>query len=318
MEEPEFEAIRPRPKTPISAETLKRIDQYYADGLTKWKERYRDRLKEHRSNQEHFNITVTQLFESYENGHHDALPFLDKLIACQPSKKCWQIFCPACRAERQEDVATKTLEAFHDQDASDIKFMTLLIKIEKDALLLPDLLRTFRLKLQNKLRNNKVRLGKTLSPLKMIGAFEIDLKNLATQWDASLNTRDLIKKLGFDPKHKPSQYLLHLHAVVGPLDDARKDTLETLIENLLGQELLSHQLEFRSLHGDKTKEYNLSYLSHYMYKARLQFADNIFGNNLMQKRTKYHTPFKGRPLIDYLKVIDEMQNFKGLKFDYGI
>ena len=54
-----------------------------------------------------------------------------------------------------------------------------------------------------------------------------------------------------------------------------------------------------------------------MFKARLQFADNIFDDNLMQKQTRYHTPYKGKVLVDYLKIVNEMQNFKGLKFDFG-
>jgi hypothetical protein len=55
-----------------------------------------------------------------------------------------------------------------------------------------------------------------------------------------------------------------------------------------------------------------------MYKARLQFADNIFEDNQMQKKAKYHTPFKGNELVEYLNVVNEMQNFKGLKFEFGI
>jgi hypothetical protein len=55
-----------------------------------------------------------------------------------------------------------------------------------------------------------------------------------------------------------------------------------------------------------------------MFKARLQFADNIFDNNVMQKRSRYHTPYKGNVLVDYLNVVNKMQNFKGLKFDFGV
>jgi hypothetical protein len=55
-----------------------------------------------------------------------------------------------------------------------------------------------------------------------------------------------------------------------------------------------------------------------MFKARLQFADNIFDDNHMQKKTRYHTPYKGNVLVDYLNVVNDMQNFKGLKFDFGV
>jgi hypothetical protein len=38
----------------------------------------------------------------------------------------------------------------------------------------------------------------------------------------------------------------------------------------------------------------------------------------MQKQTRYHTPYKEKVLVDYLKVVNDMQNFKGLKFDFGV
>jgi hypothetical protein len=37
-------------------------------------------------------------------------------------------------------------------------------------------------------------------PFRMIGAFEVDLKNLATHWDASIRSRNLIERLGYNPK----------------------------------------------------------------------------------------------------------------------
>ena len=317
MDEPTFDEKVPRPKTPISKKTLKKIDEHYDGALQQWKKRYKKELDDHRSNRNHFNIAVTQLFETYENGHKDALPFLDNLMSCRSSSKCWQIFCPACRLRRQQDVAEKVLDRFKTDDASKIRFMTLLIKVEKDASKLPNLMDEFRKRLKNTLRNNTKTLGHNLTPLKVIGAFEIDLKNAGTQWDASIASRDLLKTLGFDPKYKPSQYLLHLHAIVGPLDDPRKDAMKGLIERSIEKTLLPHQLHFDTLHRNKSKEQNLKRLAHYMYKARLQFADNVFENNVMEKRTKYHTPYTGRLLVEYLKVVDGMQNFKGLKFEFG-
>jgi hypothetical protein len=152
----------------------------------------------------------------------------------------------------------------------------------------------------------------------MTGAFEIDLKNMATQWDASLCSRELVKQLGYDRKIFKPQYLLHLHAIVGPLNDERTEALSRLIEKSLAMPLLSHQLDFRSLHKNKSKDDNLRNLAFYMFKARLQFVDNIFDDNLMQKQTRYHTPYKGKVLVDYLNVVNDMQNFKGLKFDFGV
>ena len=196
--------------------------------------------------------------------------------------------------------------------------MTLLIRAEQDANELPQLIKEFRSKFWNKLNNNDKSLGTPAQPFKMIGAFEIDVKNMATQADASFASRDLIEQLGYTSKGTgwKCSYLLHLHAVVGPLDNERKDRLTYLIEESLGVPLLSRQLDLR-WYADKPKDDNLRKLASYMFKARLQYANNIFDDNQMQKRAKYHTPYKGKVLLDYLKVVKGMQNFKGLKFDFG-
>jgi hypothetical protein len=196
--------------------------------------------------------------------------------------------------------------------------MTLLIRVEQDANKLEPLMESLRSKLTSKLGHNAKTSATETHSFKMTGAFEIDLKNMATQWDASLCSRELVKQLGYDRKIFKPQYLLHLHAIVGPLNDERTEALSRLIEKSLAMPLLSHQLDFRSLHKNKSKDDNLRNLAFYMFKARLQFVDNIFDDNLMQKQTRYHTPYKGKVLVDYLNVVNDMQNFKGLKFDFGV
>jgi len=267
---------------------------------------------------EFLHIAATQLFETAKLGCPDALNILDEVIACTSARPCHQILCPACRDKRQTDTANKASTAFADYSNEDLKFMTLLIRVAQDADELPLLMREFRNDFTQRLRNNAKSLSTPALPFKMIGAFEIDLKNMATQWDASLSSRELVKGLGYNPKLFKSQYLLHLHAIVGPLDDKRQNLLSDLVERLFGTPLLPYQLNFRSLHKNKTKDENLRNLASYMFKVRLQYADNIFDDNHMQKKTRYHTPFKGNVLVDYLKVVNEMQNFKGLKFDFGV
>jgi hypothetical protein len=117
----------------------------------------------------------------------------------------------------QKRAADKALTAFSNYSEKDIKFMTLLIRVEQDANKLKPLMDAFRNNFWYKLRDNAKKLGTDTHSFKMMGAFEIDLKNTATQSDASLASRDLIKQLGYDPGLRQSQYLLHLHAIVGPL-----------------------------------------------------------------------------------------------------
>jgi hypothetical protein len=103
--------------------------------------------------------------------------------------------------------------------------MTLLIGVEQNANALPPLMSAFRHDFANKLRHNAVALGTETHPFKMIGAFEVDLKNMASQSDASLASQELVKQLGYNPKIFKSQYLLHLHAIIGAMDDERKDVI---------------------------------------------------------------------------------------------
>ncbi|MBS0248255.1 MAG: hypothetical protein JSR61_16690 [Proteobacteria bacterium] len=310
----DFEQRKPNNRTFVSQDTLQRADAHYAGKIADWRKHHSIALKRHRTERNFFDIAVTQLFETYEGGNNDALRCLDRLVNCTQSSRCCQIFCPSCRGQRQDRAASDLVCEFQDVDESEIKFMTLLIGVEQDAAILPQRLAEVRQRLRNALHNNKASLAAENDPLCIVGAFECDLKNLGTQADASRRTQELVKSLGFDPKHKPSQYLLHLHAVAGRLDEARQEALRAIIGKALGG-LLPYQLDFRSLYASETKEENLARLGHYMYKARLQFADNIFDDNWMQKRAKYHTPYKGKELVDYLNVIDEMQNFKGLKFE---
>ena len=318
MEEPDCPRYNFRTKTPISFELIAQIDALYDGGLTKWKTRYWPLVIRQRKNIEFFHIAATQLFETARHGHGDALNILEEVIRCTSANQCHQILCPACRDLVQKRAADKALTAFSNYTDKDIKFMTLLIRVEQDANELPPLMSAFRNDFVQRLRNNAKALGTQALPFKMMGAFEIDLKNMATQWDASLCSRELVKQLGYDRKIFKPQYLLHLHAIVGPLNDERMEVLSGLIEKSLAMPLLSHQLDLRSLHKKTPKDDNLRNLAFYMFKARLQFADNIFDDNHMQKQTRYHTPYKGKVLVDYLNVVNDMQNFKGLKFDFGV
>lgn len=303
------------------SKTIDEIDLHYSGGLKAWEKRHKALLALDKHSKKALHISASQLFESHKLGYPGALVILDKVIACNSAKRCFQILCPACRVQRQEDTGVKALAAFGKSAASELKFMTLLIQFETNATQLKPLMDGFRNKLKNSLRNNARKLGVGKDAFKMLGAFEVDLKNLVTHWDLSPRSRKLVKGLGYNPKvpKNASQYLLHIHAIVAPLDDRRKDLLIELIAKSLGlSKLLPHQINFRSLHAHRTQDENLKRLASYMFKARLQFADNIFDNNLMQKTVTYKTPFQGKSLIDYLDAVDAMGNFKGLKFDFGI
>ena len=51
---------------------------------------------------------------------------------------------------------------------------------------------------------------------------------------------------------------------------------------------------------------------------RLQLADNIYETDRMETRKTYHRPYTGKPLVEFLKSMDDNGNFKRLKFDFGL
>jgi hypothetical protein len=199
MEDFDTERRNFRTKTPISSEVIAQIDSYYHGGLTDWKSRYWLQVTRQPKKIEFLHIAVTQLYESARLGCPDALGILDEVIACTSANQCHQILCPACRDLVQKRAADKAFTAFSNYSEKDIKFMTLLIRVEQDANKLKPLMDAFRNNFWYKLRDNAKKLGTDTHSFKMMGAFEIDLKNTATQSDASLASRDLIKQLGYDP-----------------------------------------------------------------------------------------------------------------------
>lgn len=314
IEEPE-ERYRWRPKTIVTPEMIREIDAHYNGNLIKWQDRHKPLIIRDKRNLEFFHIAATQLYETFKSGNVGALDILDRVIECDAAYPCSQILCPACRSAAQIRAVKKATNAFAGYEKADLRFMTLLICVDADATKLPALIRDFRKTLYGKLNNSTAKLG---ADFKMLGAFEIDMKNLGTQWDAGLDCRRLIEQLGFRAKPFRQHYLLHLHAIVGGLNEVTESRVTELIEKSLGKELLDDQLQFKRFYENVSEAESLANLASYMFKARLQFADNIFPNGKMQKKTHYHTPYKGKPLVDYLNVINEMQNFKGLKFDFNI
>lgn len=311
----DFSCRRPKNNSAIlDKDALQRAETHYGGALSRWLKHHARYLSAEHKDKAFFEIAVSQIFKSYENGHADALHHLDRIVNCTQSSRCFQVCCPACRRMRQDKASSELIDEFKSVDQTQIKFMTLLICVEKDPDLLPERMANARKLLRNALSNNRVALGTNAEPLSIVGAFEIDMKNLSTQSDASKRSQELIKALGYDPRHKPSQYLLHLHAVVGALDDNRRTALKSVIAKAFGG-LLPYQLDIRSLYKTDTKDENLDALGRYMYKARLQFSDNIFDDNWMQKKSKYHTPYGGKELVNYLNMIDAMHSFKGLKFE---
>ena len=302
----------------IPKAVLNAADHHLNGGLTKWKSRNDEFVQNHPHAIEAVDIAAVQLFETFGAGKHpEAMDMLEGFIKCKSSRPCYKILCPICRTTKQMQAADKAVAAFSSFQAEELRFVTILLPFETDAALMLQSIQTFRKQFNNQLHNNADKLDELQNPFKMMGAFEIDLKNVVTDSNLAPRSQKLMRDLGFKNQVAP-QYLPHLHAIVGPMDDEKKKFVNGLIEKALGQPLAPWQVVYRSLHRHRAKEVNLSRLASYMFKARLQYADNIFADNEMEKQSRYHTPFKGLVLLNYLKAVEAAKNFKGLKFDFGI
>src|ERR1039458_2254276 len=132
MEEPDCPRYNFRTKTPISSDLIAQINAHYQGGLADWKTRYRPLVIRQPKNIEFLHIAATQLFETARHGHGDALNILEEVIRCTSANQCHQILCPACRDLVQKRAADKALTAFSNYSEKDIKFVTLLIRVEQD------------------------------------------------------------------------------------------------------------------------------------------------------------------------------------------
>jgi hypothetical protein len=315
----------------VEAETFKHQHKTYAvaspsnqtetdDLLASAVDRYKRRnapFLSTKTERDQLSVLVKRLVEAYELDLEDAVDHLKSILSCSRQKRCWRVLCPACRSIKQEHATKKMQQVFGDCSCHELKFMTLLLPIEKDASAIPDGLQVFRDDLHNRLRNNRKGLNAGLPELKIVGAYEIDLKNPIMYQFASTDSRELMRYLGYDTSIQEDQYMPHIHAIVGPLNDEREAALKALIEKSLGAPLISGQLQMKSLHSNKSKDVNLTTLARYMYKGRMQYCDNNYRDKDGQKRTTYGSPYPARSVTEFLNMLDEIQNFKGLRFEYG-
>lgn len=301
----------------ITKKQIEEVDEFLSGGLTLWVARNKNFLTSDPWSVKALNIAAWQLYESHKSGNQDAISFLNRVIACKTAKPCFQILCPMCRVAKQDKVSQKVQSAFGHFAADEIGFATMLLPIEKTASGYIQSIQSFRIAMKYQLRRRHMELS-GVSPFKMCGAFEVDLKNLATHFDLSLRSRELMKGLGFDHKSVKPQYLPHLHAIIAPLDSKSRTAWTQCVESALGTKLLPDQMLIRALHKNRPMLDNLDRMSRYMYKARLQYSENVLTDNPFGKSVRYTRPYKGKSLVDYLLFIDCIQNFKGLKCEYNM
>jgi hypothetical protein len=111
-------------------------------------------------------------------------------------------------------------------------------------------------------------------------------------------------------------WLPHLHAIISPINDKQREDIRELIHKATYQgEPVSFGLEIKSLRSDRDVSENISTITSYMWKARLQHSDNLFASTDGKNRAKYKSMFPSEHLYSLASHIKTNGSFKALKFE---
>jgi len=98
----------------MNKKLIEQIDSHYNGGLTKWKKRYQALLAKDSASKKALHIAASQLFESYQSGHSDALAILDKVIACTSANKCSKYYARLVVCSGKPMPLPKQFPRFHN------------------------------------------------------------------------------------------------------------------------------------------------------------------------------------------------------------
>jgi hypothetical protein len=171
-------------------------------------------------------------------------------------------------------MARRLLHHFGYCDFEDLRFLTVLCAVSYDP----------RSELPHRRDRLKRKLDKAFARLsttpRVYGAYEIDVKrpSLVT----NKQSRDVLKHLDMEfVGNDTNAYLLHLHAVV----DLNGGDAEQLKKALKKEFKAAYQVKATHFRSDDTVTTNLTNISNYITKTRLQYSDNIIGNGAYRKAT---------------------------------
>ena len=239
-----------------------------------------------------------------------AKEILFKMLHCEPRDPCKKPYCPMCRFNRQEEFSDEMLAAFAHLPASQLRFLTILHRIEYNAALIDSVVIN---DLKTKIRNLLNRMEKKLNcKIQLLGAFEIEVFPAG----AVLSDRKLLSltPLNLQPSNNSPFFLLHFHAVVNLGSCPKKKLLSAL--KTKKQYPSEYQVLLQSLYSTKTVADNLSTLAKYMLKFRLQYSKptNAVGQNQLFARTCYASLYSLPIAKSIVMLADRCNNFNGLTF----
>ncbi len=242
---------------------------------------------------------------------------LERVIDCTGKRPCRLICCPVCRSKKQSEATLSNLETFQNATNENSYFLTALLPMSSDLDETSKTIKNHRKNMYYVFREYKKKFPN--SNIDIVGAYEYDLKSIDEYNMSSERARKLFTQLGFDKSKDESMWLPHLHAIVSPLEEKQVSTIRDLINSAtLDTDKIPFSVELKRFREDKVVSENISEISKYCWKVRLQHADNIFLDNKDKKRSRYLSMFPVQDLYYLVSHIASQGSFKSLKFQTKI
>ena len=261
-----------------------------------------------------FRILIDTLCADMDSNSY-AHKLLFEVLDCLPSRTpCNHICCPSCRAKKQKAQVKKALSVFEGVSNENSYFLTALMPMTPHLIeankSIDKLRKSLRHKLRTYLKDNPN------SSVSLMGAFEYDLKTINEYKVSSDRAKTLFEELGYNPENSTPMWLPHLHAIVSPASVTEVEAIKGIVKScLFGNEPISYAVELKSFRSDKDVSENISEISRYMWKVRLQHSDNIFATKDGTSRAKYKSMFPSEHLCQLVNRTKSNGSFKTLKFD---
>ena len=241
-------------------------------------------------------------------GKKDAAEIGINILECSKTIPCGSPFCPYCRHKEQQKRSVKALAKFANTAKSEMTFLTILHPVTYDPMAdARDHIDDLRSSVRNALNY------RGFNQVKMLGGFEVDVKR--RQEAQSKRSRRVLTALDMDTTSAKSAFLVHLHSLVD-LGGHSKDDVRSAFAGVFDK---PYQVRLSYLRSDMGKDESIDRIARYMFKFRVQFADNLYANEV-GLRARYNQLYPGELMREYVPLIHSLKTnnaFKGLHFKYN-
>lgn len=219
-----------------------------------------------------------------------------QIFKCERTQKCGSPLCNYCRTKLQDRYEKRVDNYFTNAQQSRLCWITIIDDLTyKPVNDFPKWVPNFKERIKYGLENSPF-----LKSSRAFGAFEIDVKNPAQLKPAALKT---LAHYGL-VNNTDIAYMPHFHAII-QIDFDEIKFVRTALKKIFKTK---NQVHVAPITKYPTKEENLRELSRYMFKFRMQFADNV---NL--GKSKYGSDFDDVTMHTYAQAVHSIISQRGIR-----